>query len=156
MHEKRSQLSTIPSNPIYPRQSTQPCVPIQSSFPFIKQSHNAHPPSQESHPPTPALQQPRIDVFRSTTGHEISNVPDAAITKFCVAKSHEQHVANTACLKYSNSVYDLLIVKIHSPDLIIILVNRPPSSSLFDFDIITKTRIYPIPPTSTTKHNFAW
>ena len=29
--EKRSQLSTLPSNPIYPSQSTQPCVPIQSS-----------------------------------------------------------------------------------------------------------------------------
>ena len=34
------------------------------------------------------------------------------------------------CLKYSNSVYDLLIVKILSPDLIIILVYRPPSSSI--------------------------
>ena len=43
-------------------------------------------------------------------------------------------------LKYSNSVCDLLIVKIHSPDLIIILVYRPPSSPLTDFDdIITKT-----------------
>ena len=45
------------------------------------------------------------------------------------------------CLIYSNSVCDLLIVKIHSPYLIIILVYRPPSSSLSDFDdIITKTR----------------
>ena len=45
------------------------------------------------------------------------------------------------CLKYSNSVCDLLIVKILSPDLIIILVYRPPSSPLSDFDdIITKTR----------------
>ena len=35
-------------------------------------------------------------VFRSTTGHETSNVPDAAGTKFNVAKSHEQHVANAA------------------------------------------------------------
>ena len=43
--------------------------------------------------------------------------------------------------KYSNSVCDLLIVKILSPDLIIILVYRPPSSPLSDFDdIITKTR----------------
>ena len=43
--------------------------------------------------------------------------------------------------KYSNSVCDLLIVKILSPDLIIILLYRPPSSPLSDFDdIITKTR----------------
>ena len=171
----------------------------------------------------------------STSGHETSNVPDAAGTKFNVAKSHEQHVANAAwsedlpsnttmpaklsspispncmfsflfmniahlyakyrqknkliclcetflhegildsevqipvfiivrsdrvskpgggvclylkknliykiCLKYSNLVCDLLIVKILSPDLIIILVYRPPSSPLSDFDdIITKTR----------------
>ena len=40
------------------------------------------------------------------------------------------------CLKYTNSVCDLLIVKIHSPDFIIIF----PSSPLSDFDIITKTR----------------
>ena len=38
------------------------------------------------------------------------------------------------CLKYSNSVCDLLIVKILGPDLIIILVYRPPSSPLSDFD----------------------
>ena len=44
-------------------------------------------------------------------------------------------------LKYSNSVCDLRIVKIHSPDLIIILWYRPPSSPLSDFnDIITQTR----------------
>ena len=45
------------------------------------------------------------------------------------------------CLKYSNSVCDLLIVKLLSVDLIINLVYRPPSSPLSDFDyIITKTR----------------
>ena len=45
------------------------------------------------------------------------------------------------CRKYSNSVCDLLIVKIRSPDLIIILVYIPPSCPLSDFDdIITKTR----------------
>ena len=254
VHEKGSQLSTLPSNPIYQSQSTQPCVPIQPSLPpYQTQSHNAHLPSQESHLPSQeshlpsqVLQQPSIDVFRSTSGHETSNVPDAAGTKFNVAKSHEQHVANAAwsedlpsnttmpdklsspispncmfsflfmniahlyakyrqknklladycdsstmficlcetflhegmldsevqmpsfiivrsdgvsrpgggvclylrknliykiCLKYSNSVCDLLIVKILSPDLIIILVYRPPSSPLSDFDdIITKTR----------------
>ena len=245
VHEKRSQLSTHPSNPIYQSQSTQPSVPIQPSLPpYQTQSHNAHPPSQESHLPSQALQQPSFDVFRSTSGHETSNVPDAAGTQFNVAKSHEQHVANAAwledlpsnttmpaklsypispkcmysflfmniahlyakyrqknklladycdssimficlcetflheikldseiqipgfiivrsdrvsrpgggvclylrknliykiCLKYSNSVCDLLIVKILSPDLII-LVYRPPSSPLSDFDdIITKT-----------------
>ena len=185
--------------------------------------------------------------FSSTSGHETSNVPDAAGTKFNVAKSHEQHVANAAwsedlpsnttmsakisspirpncmfsflfmniahlyakyrqknklladycdsstmficlcktflhegildsevqipgfiivrsdrvsrpgggvclylrkknliykiCLKYSNSVCDLLIVKILIPDLIIILVCRPSSSPLSDLDdIITKTQ----------------
>ena len=41
------------------------------------------------------------------------------------------------CLKYSNSVCDLLIVKIHSSDLIIILI----IIILSDFDdIITKSR----------------
>ena len=34
--------------------------------------------------------------FRSTSRHETSNVPDAAGTKFNVAKSYEQHVANAA------------------------------------------------------------
>ena len=34
--------------------------------------------------------------FRSTTGYETSNVPDAACTIFNVAKSHEQHVTNAA------------------------------------------------------------
>ena len=34
--------------------------------------------------------------LKSTGGHETSNVPDAAGTKFNVAKSHEQHVANAA------------------------------------------------------------
>ena len=98
VHEKRSQLSTLPSNPIYQSQSTQPCVPIQPSLPpYQTQSYNAHPPSQESHLPSPALHQPSFDVFfRSTSGHETSNVPDAAGTQFNVAKSHEQHVANAA------------------------------------------------------------
>ena len=40
--EKRSQLSTLPSNPIYQSQTTQPCVPIQSSLPLIKHSHIMH------------------------------------------------------------------------------------------------------------------
>ena len=70
VHEKRSQLSTLPSSPIYQSQSTQTCVPIQPSLsPYQTQSHNdnAHPPSQEFHLPSPALQQPSFDVFRSTS-----------------------------------------------------------------------------------------
>ena len=52
-----------------------------------------------------------------------------------------KHFIYKICLKYSNSVCDLLIVKILSPDLIMILVYRPPSSPLSDFDdMITKTR----------------
>ena len=44
------------------------------------------------------------------------------------------------CLKYSNSVCAFLIVKTHSPDLIMILVYRHPSSPLSAFcDIITKS-----------------
>ena len=53
----------------------------------------------------------------------------------------KKNIIYKICLKYSNSVCDLLIVKILSPDLIIILVYRPPSRPLSNFDdIITKTR----------------
>ena len=70
VHGKTFQLSTLPSNPIYPIQSTQPCVPIQSSLPPYQTPHNAHPPSQKSHPPTPALQQAsfEFDVFLGQLG----------------------------------------------------------------------------------------
>ena len=222
-------------------------------FPLIKHSHIMHTlPHKNPIFPLQPYNNLALMFFRSTSGHETSNVPDAAGTKFNVAKSHEQHVANAAwsedlpynttmpaklsspispncmfsflfmniahlyakyrqknklladycdsstmficlcetflhegildsevqipgfiivrsdrvsrpgggvclhlrtnliykiCLKYSNSVCDLLIVKILSPDLIIILVYRPPSSPLSDFDdIITKTReciLYP-------------
>ena len=95
--EKRSQLSTFPSNSIYPSQSTQPCVAIAFSLPpYQTQSHNAHPPSQKKHLPTPPLQQASFDVFMSTTGCETSYVPDAAGTQFHVVKSHGQHVANAS------------------------------------------------------------
>ena len=75
VHENRSQLYRLPSDPIYQSQPTETCIPIPSSLPpYQTQSHNAHPPSQESHLPTPALQQPSFDVcFRSTTGHETAN-----------------------------------------------------------------------------------
>ena len=76
-------------------QSTQPHLPIQSSLPpYQTQSHNAHSPS--------------------TTGHETSNVPDAACTKFNISKSHEQHVAHAAWSEdlLSNAT---LPVKLSSP-----------------------------------------
>ena len=47
----------------------------------------------------------------STTGDETSNVPDAAGTKFNVAKSHEQHVAWSEDLQ-SNTT---LPAKLRSP-----------------------------------------
>ena len=63
----------------------------------------------------------------------------------------KKNLIYTICLKYSNSVCDLLIVKMHSPDQMIILVYRPPSCPLSDFDdIITKTSEFiislPAPP----------
>ena len=44
------------------------------------------------------------------------------------------------CLSYSNSVCELLIVKLDNPSLIIVAIYRPPSSLTSDFeDIITRT-----------------
>ena len=49
----------------------------------------------------------------------------------------------SVCLKYSNSICDLLIVKLHQPSLIIILKYRPPTCPITDFsDIILKTKSY--------------
>ena len=45
------------------------------------------------------------------------------------------------CLTYSNSVCELLIVRLHKPALIIILMYRPPTCSPEDFnDIISRSR----------------
>ena len=57
------------------------------------------------------------------------------------------YVRNTksfsVCLKYSNSICDLLIVKLHQPSLISILMYRPPTCSITEFnDIILKTKSY--------------
>ena len=57
------------------------------------------------------------------------------------------YVRNTksfsVCLKYSNSICDLLIVKLHQPSLIIILMYRPPTCPITEFnDIILKTKSY--------------
>ena len=53
------------------------------------------------------------------------------------------YVRNTksfsVCFKYSNSICDLLIVKLHQPSLIIIIMYRPPTE--FN-DIILKTKSY--------------
>ena len=67
---------------------------------------------------------------------EVTEFPDLEVCLYL-----RKNLIYKICLKYSNSVCDLVIVKILSPDLIIILVYRPPSSPLSDFDdIITKTR----------------
>ena len=45
------------------------------------------------------------------------------------------------CLTYSNSVCELLILRLHKPALIIILMYRPPTCSPEDFnDIISRSR----------------
>ena len=54
------------------------------------------------------------------------------------------YVRNTksfsVCLKYYNSICDLLIVKLHQPSLIIILMYPPPTCPITEFnDIILKT-----------------
>ena len=98
VHEERSQLSTLTSNPIYQSQSTQPCVPIQPSLPpYQTQSHNAHPPSHESHLPSQAIQQPSFDVFLCQLRdmkHQMSQMQQAQ--NLMLQISHEQHVANAA------------------------------------------------------------
>ena len=47
------------------------------------------------------------------------------------------------CVKYSNSICDLLIINIHHPSLIIIMMYRPPSCPAIEFnDIILKAKCY--------------
>ena len=48
-----------------------------------------------------------------------------------------QDICHNVCLSYSNSVCEILIVKLLDPSLIIILMYRPPSSSLSEFDDVT-------------------
>ena len=40
----------------------------------------------------------------------------------------------TTCVNYSNSVCELLILKLHTPSLIVILMYRPPSCTINEFD----------------------
>ena len=50
-----------------------------------------------------------------------------------------KYVNFTTCVNYSNSVCELLILKLHSPTLIVILMYRPPSCTINEFeDIMTK------------------
>ena len=87
------------SHPIHYTKVNQPNPVFLSSslFTLIKHSHIMH----TLHHKNPIFPlQPYNNLafmfFRSTSRHETSNVPDAAGTKFNVAKSHEQHVANAA------------------------------------------------------------
>ena len=66
-------------------------------FPLIKHSHIMHTiPHKNPIFPLQPYNNLSMMFFMSTSGHETSNVPDAAGTTFNVAKSHEQHVANVA------------------------------------------------------------
>ena len=40
----------------------------------------------------------------------------------------------TTCVNYSYSVYELLILKLHTPSLIVIIMYRPPSCTINEFD----------------------
>ena len=60
-------------------------------------------------------------------------------------------------LSYSNSVCDLLIIKLIQPELIVILLYRPPSCSGPQFeDVILKMKLICYVQTciTTTKHNY--
>ena len=47
------------------------------------------------------------------------------------------------CVKYSNSICDLLIINIHHPSLIIIMMYHPPSCPAIEFnDIFQKAKCY--------------
>ena len=93
----RSDPNYLHSHPIPFTQVNQP-NPVSLSSPLfhlIKHSHIMHTiPHKNPILPLQSYNNLALMFFRSTTGHETSNVPDAAGTKFNVAKSHEQHVAN--------------------------------------------------------------
>ena len=46
----------------------------------------------------------------------------------------KKYVNFTICINYSNSVCELLILKLHTPSLIVILMYRPPSRTKNEFD----------------------
>ena len=94
----RTDRNYLHSHPIPYTKVNQPSTVFLSNhlFPLIKHSHIMHT-FPHKHPiPLKPHNNLALMFFRSTSGHETSNVPDAAGTKFNVAKSHEQHVANAA------------------------------------------------------------
>ena len=95
-----SALPQISAHPNTFTQVNQPNHVFLSSplFPRIKHSHIMHTlPHTNPIPPLQPYTNLALMFFRSTTGHETTNVvPHAAGTKFNVAKSHEQHVAHDA------------------------------------------------------------
>ena len=48
----------------------------------------------------------------------------------------KQSVNFTTCVNYSNYVCELLILKLHTPSLIVILMYRPPSCAINEFDYV--------------------
>ena len=69
-------------------------------------------------------------------------IPDFSITR-CDRLSNvgggvciymKKSVNFTTCINYSNSVCELLILKLHTPSLIDILMYRPPSCTINEFD----------------------
>ena len=72
-------------------------------------------------------------------------IPDFSITR-CDRLSRvgggvciymKKSVNFTTCVNYSNSVCELLILKLHTPSLIVILIYRPPSCTINEFDDVT-------------------
>ena len=87
------------SHPIPYTKVNQPSPVLLSSplFPLIKHSHIMHTlPHKNPIFPLQLYNNLALILFRSTLGYETSNVTDAVGTKFNVAKSHDQHVANAA------------------------------------------------------------
>ena len=62
------------------------------------------------------------------------------------------------CVNYSNSVCELLIIKINHPSLIVILIYRPPSCTTNEFnDIIVKVnQIHFFFVLTVTKYYYSW
>ena len=52
----------------------------------------------------------------------------------CPNISSQTYVNFTTCVNYSNSVYELLILKLHTPSLIVIMMYRPPSCTINEID----------------------
>ena len=54
-----------------------------------------------------------------------------------------KYINFTTCVNYSNLVCELLILKPHSPSLIIILMYRPLSCAINEFDAIIDNVVFP-------------